>query len=870
MTKLDDVLKHVSPRRAFFTSYTFSAVWFESCILPLLSCNYCESITVMLDAREARQSVDNSTSRYGGTRYRVIATTVDNGIFHPKIAYLEAEDGDVLVVSSANLTGHGQGSSLEVIDTIQASDEPEVFAEIAEFFKKLPLRVASIATYDLEILESFARRARAQADHFASSRKGPRNAWLVTTLSGTAESQLVTLAQRFLKKSDTLTVLSPYFDKKLDAVVSLQKKLASPSLRFGLERRSGRLIAPFERKSIKNSEVRLHLVEPPGNTRRLHAKWFEVSDVSGRALVMTGSVNATWKSMCTSHNIEVSLARLLPASTTQGWTATEEEPDFLPCEFPVPLAGEQCITCVAHLTFAGDLEVQFAGLTDTVITAALLHDSKCVLSTKMTVNSKGQGNRTVAREVLEKVDAGAIWFVATGSDFELSTWVNVESRLHMKPAQADIFKAVRQLGADIYDEDDVFLLFDSASYLLTQKRLPRSGPSVNRRTRQEIAQQNELMTEAEWLASIGEGTGGRLSGEGQVHRIFGEIIKLLDMDAEELEQRILQNEFPDETPAGAEDSDTDSDADSDGDGSARRRGPIGRSSLKEELAKARQHLRTAIEKSVKLPMRDELAEIVIPQRIRDRLSDVLTPSLRKVDVGSEPLAEALHEHVVEEMLGVISFVVELKCSSKVVETALPMVVSVAAVLALCMERRRFAVPYERFRSLLEDFSRRKADGSALGGMLKGEWSRGRLPRLHYFELTALESQVDKIAQAPSAHDCIASLINMASESSRAMGNPRLDELLKVLRSALGRRYKLYSVLVADELVKGQGCPMCDAAISEAELRQLRATHMMLCKNTCQRPIFWRRLADEAKRFPREDEASVVVREHRPTGKKGTS
>jgi hypothetical protein len=113
MTTLFDILQQVKPRRALFTSYTYSSVWFEALPYPLLRKNDCEQITVMLDAREARNSIDNATSQYGGSRYRIVSTVPTGkglGIFHPKIAYLEAEQGDVFVVGSGNLSVHGPGT----------------------------------------------------------------------------------------------------------------------------------------------------------------------------------------------------------------------------------------------------------------------------------------------------------------------------------------------------------------------------------------------------------------------------------------------------------------------------------------------------------------------------------------------------------------------------------------------------------------------------------------------------------------------------------------------------------------------------------------------------------------------------------------
>jgi hypothetical protein len=101
--------------------------------------------------------VDNTTSRFGGSRYRVISTTPTKegkggGIFHPKIAYLESDDGDVFVVSSANLTTQGQSRSLEVVDAVRATRDPLVFGQIADFLELLPARLNLLSREDEEIL----------------------------------------------------------------------------------------------------------------------------------------------------------------------------------------------------------------------------------------------------------------------------------------------------------------------------------------------------------------------------------------------------------------------------------------------------------------------------------------------------------------------------------------------------------------------------------------------------------------------------------------------------------------------------------------------------------------------------------------------
>ncbi|MFU0422022.1 hypothetical protein, partial [Acinetobacter baumannii] len=101
----------------------------------------------------------------------------------PKIAYLESDDGDVFVVSSANLTTQGQSRSLEVVDAVRATRDPLVFGQIADFLELLPARLNLLSREDEEILARFARRARAQRDQYAANAADPQRVWLVTTLA---------------------------------------------------------------------------------------------------------------------------------------------------------------------------------------------------------------------------------------------------------------------------------------------------------------------------------------------------------------------------------------------------------------------------------------------------------------------------------------------------------------------------------------------------------------------------------------------------------------------------------------------------------------------------------------------------------------
>lgn len=862
MTSLYQLLQEVKPRRALFTSYTFSSVWFEAGPYPLLSREECQQITVLLDAREARQSVDNSTSRYGGSRYRVIATTPSGGgIFHPKIAYLEADAGDVLVVASANLTGMGQGYSLEVLDAVHATTAPQVFGQIADFFERLPLYLSLLSDGDRDVLAQFAARARTQAERFSTTSPGPQSVWLVTTLERSAGAQFVELAQKNLTSRQTLTVLSPFFDKDVRAVAHLRDKLEVDTVRYGLGRQGGILTAPFL-ENIKKTERPQIFVEPPGTERPLHAKWFELTGTEGHALVMTGSVNATWQSLWTTGNIEVSIARLFPASTTADWQAATEKPLYIPCDFPAPKATGDIVTCTARITRLNWLEVEFAGVTDADVNLALHHARKRHAPIPTRVDANGRAAVKVSEALQEELPDEALWVTARGVGFEVTTWVNIEPHLTVKPAQVDLFKAIGRVGTDNHDDDDAYLLFDTAHLLLTKTRLTGGKVGTGKAgtgAKECESGEDTLLSEAEWLAGQGEGTRRGTHASSQATRIFQAIGKLLEMDDEKLRKVLaMENEVDGEDNGDSEEEPpTGDDA---GDVQESRRSRRKGRQRRLTLAEARDRVRFAIDARLAQPMPDALAILIVPQKIRDSLSKALHYELREVDLGQKSPAQPLATQFSSHLMGLLTAVAGRRLGSDATKNLLPLLATVGAIVALCLERRGFAVGYDQILALLETFAGRRLDTVECHAMLENEWRGGRLPRMRHFQMADLQGKANLIASASRMEERIEQAMRLAFAQPPLPITEEfsgLQPVVRALRETPGRLWKLYSVIVADEIPVKMGCPQCYAVLDSGELEKLKAVRMAVCKDRCQRPVFWRRTPEADFVFPREDQARVL-------------
>ncbi|MDR5812062.1 hypothetical protein QCE62_00480 [Caballeronia sp. LZ033] len=865
MTTLYDILEEVAPKRALLTSYTYSSVWFEAGPYPLLRKGDCEQITVMLDAREARHSVDNSSSRFGGSRYRVVSTTPTNdgkggGIFHPKIAYLESDSGDVFVVSSANLTTQGQSRSLEVLDAVSASTNPLVFGQIADFFELLPARLSLLAREDEEILARFARRARAQRDLYVANAVGPQKVWLVTTLADDAGAQFVDLARRNLAAPKSLTVLSPYFDKDVGAVVRLRDKLGVKKVQYALARKDDRLIAPFLADIPKGNKPG-YFVEPPDNGRPLHAKWFELVDVEGEALVMTGSVNATQQSLWNTNNIEVSLARHVAQSTTAGWAKTDDIPQYIPCEYPAPLAADTTVNAVAHITRNYVLEVRCSPVPPPQeLQLKLYHGEHHLPLLTAALDARGHASVRVSVQLVRDLPDMALWLTVTGTDFEATTWVNVEPQLNAKPTHVDLFKSIGRVEDDAYDEEDAYLLFNAAHLLLTRRKLHNNG-RAQRKEATTSGAEDSLVSEAEWLAGQGTGTRSNSQPSDEAIRIFKALGKLLEMSDAEIEKAFAAN-ADDEGNEVGEDDEPDTDSVGEGEEGVskdERRVSKQRQKRKESVAQARAAVQLAIDQRLKRPMPDALAILVIPQKIRNHLRMAIPTALRGVDTGREVLAEAVPVNISSPLMGLLSTLMGMRFGPTVVHNLLPMVASAGAVTALCYERRGLPVNFDQIRSCIEIFADRQLSEVDYQGLLEMEWRDGRLPLMRIFEIKDLFEQTRRIACAPRVEDRIESVLTLALENPKSPvpeDSKDIEYVVQALRRAPGRNRKLYSVIVADEVPETVGCPQCYSTLDKDEFKKLKSGRMAVCRDVCKRPVFLKLGQTASHLLFRQDEACV--------------
>ncbi|WP_455279044.1 hypothetical protein [Cupriavidus necator] len=497
--KLISLIRDAKPRRALFTTFTFSLSWFEALVIPVLRASGIDQIDVLVDAREACKSTEEATALHAGNAYRIIPVYMaGTTVFHPKLAYLESPHEDTLVVSSANLTLAGHGKNLEVLDAVGSRKEPGVFDEFAKFLTTLTEK-HSFSPENLAVMQHYRERAARQREKAGPIDEVVRKAWLVHTLVEPAAIQFAEHALR-LDGAHTLTVLSPYHAPSGKPVQDLADLIGVADLHIGLcARRQDK--APFHEENDFTQAPAYVIAHTDNAMRPLHAKCFELRGDNG-VLVMTGSVNATAQSLTSTRNVEVSLVRLLDASPFD-WEEVEAPPYFEPCEFNVDELSARFPALQATWTTGNDLIGQVTPADVDQFVTLEVWDGAARLIVLDEVALEGGAFKVKMRNPIDA--KGALRLEMRGAQLHASGWINVEIELAADDTQRLLAKASARLFADDFEASAVAALFGWIEGLAHRMRQRPASPRVSSPTNRNmgtLAHPAPVMTYAEWQKSL--------------------------------------------------------------------------------------------------------------------------------------------------------------------------------------------------------------------------------------------------------------------------------------------------------------------------------------------------------------------------------
>ncbi len=291
--KYYEVFREPGFHTALMTTFRFDAGVFENVVRPRLRANGCRNIAVLADADMLNKTyVEMGFPASAGVRYHLAKRSV-SGAFHPKMLLQLGKDKGRLTVGSANLTGAGLHSNLEILEVLDVAQDdmraaPLLAAALSYFESHTDPRDRAMRQA-LEVVSKNTEWLRlATAARRAETPNG--------VLELVSEEAEVTIADRLVdalggRKVSRVILAAPFWDQDLNAVRVLQDRLSPECMAMVVDPEA----QDFDAAAFKALEgVSLHSASnlPACEKRRFHAKLI-IAQTSQGDLVLSGSANVS-------------------------------------------------------------------------------------------------------------------------------------------------------------------------------------------------------------------------------------------------------------------------------------------------------------------------------------------------------------------------------------------------------------------------------------------------------------------------------------------------------------------------------------------------------------------------------------------------
>jgi len=306
----DSVLDRVERNRyghAIFLTYSLDIPFFESSVLRPLVSRGCKNIAVLGDAHRVSSEVLRLTEPAFSSRgwavgkYYSLTPVHHSFAFHPKVALFVGETVE-LFIGSGNLEPGGMRGNLEIFHALECKAEDSTDGEVSNIVKdvwhyikwQVAMHVPRFVRLQLEKVE--------ESVPWITAQHAPGGAIHLVTGPG---KDIVPLIQGVIGTDnvETLYMVSPFFDAKLETLTELKSKLKPKRIVLLLQ--SETVSVPGDRlKSIVGLEA--HELGDVGS-RYCHAK-LVIAECRRNSVMLAGSHNVSSRAF-DGKNYEISILR---------------------------------------------------------------------------------------------------------------------------------------------------------------------------------------------------------------------------------------------------------------------------------------------------------------------------------------------------------------------------------------------------------------------------------------------------------------------------------------------------------------------------------------------------------------------------------
>lgn len=305
----------------FITSFCVDFDTYEAVILARLREAGSTNNVLVADERMLALATAEGASlpQHAGRRYSVLGVR-STGVFHPKIVLQLGRSKARLTIASANMTAAGVAGNLEVVGSVEASEEDSAFAPLLrqalDYLSPLVNASPAGARQWAWALNKSPWLQRVAASEMGIDSQGRRVAFLSDRMPGSIGGHFVDIVGG--SRVTRLVVVSPYWDGDLAALRGLAQRLEAAEVCVVINPASQLFPAHAVRADDSWQFFDVRKLGGPADGRFAHAK-VVIAQTADADHVLYGSANCTVAAMgagaTTGINAEACIYRQMPASS---------------------------------------------------------------------------------------------------------------------------------------------------------------------------------------------------------------------------------------------------------------------------------------------------------------------------------------------------------------------------------------------------------------------------------------------------------------------------------------------------------------------------------------------------------------------------
>lgn len=312
------------------TCFNFDFSFFEERVLPILRTANIKNVNVLADGNYLEQAQEMTTGKeFKFNKTYNFLPVYEQGVFHPKIMLLTGLKEGLLIIGSGNITSSGLSTNDEIWGAFHLDNKEN---ENAVLFSKAWQYLQTFTSVDYGFIPQKIEWIKKYSP------------WLeeLPDVNGAIELTSINQSIQFLANSSneniyqqliasvpseqvkTLTVVSPYYDKKGLLLTQLMKDFSPTVFNCIVDTNSG--ILPTDLDEGVRSKINFYdwqncIEDYTLQVNRLHAKLFHFEYADGSEKMLLGSANASMAAMGSktipANNAEASV--LISRNQTANW-----------------------------------------------------------------------------------------------------------------------------------------------------------------------------------------------------------------------------------------------------------------------------------------------------------------------------------------------------------------------------------------------------------------------------------------------------------------------------------------------------------------------------------------------------------------------